>query len=118
MEDQLKHSITFLVIAIFVFVLGFILQNSITNSKDERGYELVMLENGHNQWSYEIYRDKDLLIRQVYIPAVKGNQYFNSKKDAEKTGRLVIDKLSNNASPSVSLYELFEQGIWFEEANK
>lgn len=116
MENQLRHILAFIVIA--VAILFFAIYSS-THQDDgkiaEKGeYDLVAIQNENGQWYYEIYGDTVLLIRQEHIPAVRGQQFFASKEDAEKTARLVIRKLNANQAPSVTINELFEHGITFK----
>lgn len=65
-------------------------------------------------WIYEVYNGDDLFIRQEYIPAVKGQQVFISKADAEKIGNLVMGKLIENKMPVVSIKELDANAIHFK----
>ncbi len=81
----------------------------IARSQPDRNsaYELVLLKNGQSQqWAYEIYRGKKLIIRQERVPAASGLHYFTKKGDAEKAGRLVIKKLKERKTPSLTAKEL------------
>ena len=59
-----------------------------------------------NGFGYEITNNKKVLIKQNYIPAIQENKPFFSKEDANKVASLVINKLKNRSSPTVSLREL------------
>ena len=67
--------------------------------------ELVK-ENGN--WGYEIRKNKQLVIRQIQVPALMGEYRFKTKKDAEKVGARVVFKLNNKETPGISLQELKE----------
>jgi len=58
-------------------------------------------------WGYDIYLNEKKYIHQTTIPSVPGTVGFSSKKDAEKVGNLVIDKINRNEMPpSVTPEEL------------
>lgn len=76
-------------------------------------YSLSVLKE-KNGWYYEVSLNDKLLIKQLYIPAVKGNQYFRSKKDAKKVGELMIHKLKNKKTPTITYNDLKENNITFE----
>lgn len=72
-------------------------------------YEVVKIDSG---WAYKIYKNKKVFINQPFIPAVRGTHYFKTKKDAELTAQLVIDKMSKkNGLPSVTIEELDSIGV-------
>lgn len=57
-------------------------------------------------WGYSIsYQDK-IIIKQSIIPAVNENKSFSTQEDALKTARLVVKKLNQNLSPTVTENEL------------
>lgn len=68
-------------------------------------------ENKPGSWGYIIEFNHHLLIRQFTIPALEGEQPFNSKNDAEKVGILVTSKLNQSLHPSVTKRELAALGI-------
>ncbi|HEY5408115.1 MAG TPA: DUF4907 domain-containing protein [Ginsengibacter sp.] len=57
-------------------------------------------------WGYNILVDHKIFIHQDIIPAVQGNRAFASKEDAEKTSRLIIQKITSKKLPSVTKREL------------
>lgn len=59
-----------------------------------------------NGFGYLIISEEKILIKQSYIPAIQENKPFYSKEDADKVANLVINKLQNKTSPTVSLKEL------------
>lgn len=57
-------------------------------------------------FGYVITSGDKILIKQSYIPAIQESKPFYSKEDANKVANLVIDKLNNKTSPTVSLKDL------------
>lgn len=69
----------------------------------------VIIYKIHNEyWAYKIELKGKIIIRQEHIPAVNKNNYFNSQKDAEQVGNLVLKKLLERPDefPDISLKEL------------
>ena len=57
-------------------------------------------------WGYTIsYKDK-ILIKQTIIPVISETKSFSSENDALKVAGLVVKKLSQNTSPSVTKNDL------------
>ncbi|MEZ0182802.1 DUF4907 domain-containing protein [Flavobacterium oncorhynchi] len=57
-------------------------------------------------WGYSIsYKDK-IIIKQSIIPVISDNKSFSTQEDALKTAHLVVEKLSQNLSPTVNKNEL------------
>lgn len=70
-------------------------------------YTFKILPSNNHTWCYDIYKEKKMLIHQINIPGLPGNDGFRSKSDAEKVARLVIKKLkSGEMPPTVTLDEL------------
>jgi hypothetical protein len=69
--------------------------NSVNNSV----YSLKLITVENNTWCYDIYKNNKLLIHQTSIPGLSGKYGFKSKSDAEKVGRLVIEKLTKGEMP-------------------
>ncbi|RED21938.1 uncharacterized protein DUF4907 [Flavobacterium cutihirudinis] len=64
-------------------------------------------------WGYTIaYKDK-ILIKQSVIPVITDNKSFESKEDALKVGNLVIQKLNEHSSPTVTKNDLILLKIKF-----
>ncbi|MGV6831159.1 MAG: DUF4907 domain-containing protein [bacterium] len=64
-----------------------------------------------DSWGYSVYFKNQIIIKQKYLPAVKGRQLILTEDAAEKLGLLVIDKLMNNEFPSISVDEIQELEI-------
>lgn len=57
-------------------------------------------------WGYSIsYKDK-IIIKQSIIPVINDNKSFSTEEDALKTADLVVKKLKQNLSPTVTKNEL------------
>ncbi|GAA4112584.1 hypothetical protein GCM10022393_11110 [Aquimarina addita] len=77
-------------------------------------YSLEVKElSDHYGWYYEIYIDDTLLIKQKNIPGAYGYQFFKSKKDAKKIALLVVDKLVQEITPTITKAELDSCNIDF-----
>lgn len=60
-------------------------------------------------WGYDIIKDDKIYIHQEIIPAVEGFKSFSSKKEAEKVGNLVLQKIKNKEGgglPQVTVEEI------------
>jgi hypothetical protein len=101
--------IIILCVAFFYFPPGNVEKNAV----NETSFALQVIEQD-SFWIYEVYNDDNLFIRQEYIPAVKGQQGFTSKADAEKIGNLVMRKLIENKMPVVSIKDLNANAIHFK----
>lgn len=57
-------------------------------------------------WGYTISHNDKIIIKQSIIPVIDKNVSFRSEKDALKVGQLVIEKLNNNLSPTITKNDL------------
>lgn len=57
-------------------------------------------------WAYRITHKGKPLIYQENIPAIAGNHPFKNRRDAQRTGQLVLHKLENHAHPALSIREI------------
>ncbi len=117
MLSQAKYIVISICMVLLIIFLGFFMvENDATDvKKNDAIYELVSAKEDSGGWSYKIFYRRQLLIKQEYIPAVRGKQLFSSKKDAEKVGKLVIDKLKSNRSPTITIVDLQNYRVKFEE---
>ncbi len=77
----------------------------------EQNYSIELLE-GENGWGYNILLNGKAFIRQPNIPAIPGNQGFDSKEKAQKTADFVLNKIKNGIMPpSTSKEELENLGV-------
>jgi hypothetical protein len=66
----------------------------------------IIAAAGHS-FGYDIYSGSKILIHQVSIPGLPGNQGFTRRKDAEKVAALVTKKLEKHIMPpTVSRQEM------------
>ena len=84
-----------------------------TSHADSIEISLLQFDSG---WGYNILINNKLYIHQPHIPAVSGNQLFQSKEDAEHTANVMVNKIRNNEMPpSVSVQELESLGVKFNK---
>jgi len=57
-------------------------------------------------WGYTISNDSKILIKQSIIPVISQVKSFDSENDALKVANLVVKKLNQNISPSVTKKDL------------
>ena len=82
-----------------------VLKDSIESSsfqiaqQDTLDWSFVLIPSVKQTWGYDIYRNNKLLIHQLSIPSVAGNEGFKRKLDAEKVAKLVIEKLKKGEMP-------------------
>ncbi|SMC51879.1 DUF4907 domain-containing protein [Cellulophaga tyrosinoxydans] len=62
--------------------------------------------NVGNGYGYYIKTYDKTLIKQNFIPAIQGEKSFVTKKDAQKVANLVMEKITENESPVVTVNEL------------
>ena len=88
--------------------IGILAVSSAEEDQEEHaaGYELLVSKKDSERWIYEVYQNKKLIIRQERIPAVEGTYYFTKKEDAVLVGSLVIKKLKESKTPSLTEEEL------------
>ncbi|MEN1785587.1 MAG: DUF4907 domain-containing protein [Bacteroidota bacterium] len=97
--------------AALILVLGIAL-NGILAHRSSEEYRLVS-QKSESGWVYHIYRKNQLLIRQNTIPGIADNKAFETKEDAEKIGKIVIDRLQSKTTPSISKEDLKQHDISF-----
>lgn len=57
-------------------------------------------------WGYIISINNKIIIKQTIIPAISESKSFKSEKEALAVGRLVLDKLNSDNSPTITKNEL------------
>ncbi|WP_417873578.1 DUF4907 domain-containing protein [Xanthomarina gelatinilytica] len=114
MKNIITYIIIFLTITFVVIYLSlcFYKQKEITRFGTH--LELVLKETPDG-WCYEIYKNDKIFIKQDIIPVVSGNQIFKSKEDAKKIGVLVLNKLKNHESPTITLEDLENNNIYYKK---
>lgn len=70
-------------------------------------YEVVVSENGTNNFGYQILQDEKVMINQQTIPAIPGNSGFSTKEKAKRAGEFMLSKIKRGSfPPTVSPAEL------------
>jgi len=90
-----------IILALFTVITGVL----ITLAVRGHFYDVELYQSG-NGWGYDILKKENIYIHQPFMPAVEGEVPFPDKKSARKTGRLVIKKIRNQESPSVTKEEI------------
>ena len=90
-------------------LIGLFILFSCDAKHDKKIYMETINENG--RWGYEIFINNKRYIHQEVIPAVAGNKYFASEREAELVGKLVLRKMMNKETPTVNTGELKQLGI-------
>ena len=88
--------------------------NSTTKSTSaSNGYTYnVVLNDSGNEWGYQLFQGNNMVIKQMYIPAIQGNYGFETKEKAEIAAQFVLNKLENNIfPPAISPKELDSLGV-------
>jgi hypothetical protein len=62
-------------------------------------------------WGYQIIIKNKVLIDQPFIPGLPGKLAFPDKKSAAKTGKIVLQRLLNHQSPTITEEDIKEMGI-------
>lgn len=73
--------------------------------KKSTGVYVETVRNGEG-WGYNIYVKGRLVVNQTVMPAVSGNKPFPCEAAAEKTARLVVEKVGKGGMPTVSIEEV------------
>ena len=57
-------------------------------------------------WGYSISYKEKTIIKQSIIPVISDNKSFATEEDALKVGQLVVEKLNQQTSPTVTKNDL------------
>ncbi|MDI1256664.1 MAG: DUF4907 domain-containing protein [Flavobacterium sp.] len=60
----------------------------------------------NQDWGYCILKNNKIIIKQSTIPTYTNLVRFKSQKDALKVGELVVDRIKNNLSPTITKKDL------------
>lgn len=85
-----------------LFILFFLLLTA-CSKKEAFQIEAIKTTSG---WGYTIANKDKILIKQTIIPVISETKSFNSEEDALKVANLVVKKLHQNISPSVTKNDL------------
>lgn len=98
-------SFSFLLCVVFTVACN---KGTKVSGKSEYSMQVVK-EDGY--WGYDIRKGKQIVIHQIRVPAVAGEQRFKTKNDARKVGEKVLSNLDNNKPPGVGIKDLEELGV-------
>lgn len=111
-----KRDRILLVFSIIMILAGagifFYKKGSGSSSKDLLRIDLQSFKTDGG-WGFDIKVGETFSLHQDRIPAIPGNKKFVSEDDALKTGRLMVEKIKRQHSPSVSVHELDSLGIHY-----
>ncbi len=60
----------------------------------------------NNGWGYSITMNNKTIIKQTVIPTISNEKSFKSEEDALKVGNLVLGRIKQHLSPTVSKKDL------------
>lgn len=73
------------------------------NNKQDLSLESIKTPTG---WGYVIKKNDKIIIRQSIIPVIQNIKSFENEEDALKTGNLVLEKLKQQTSPTITKKDL------------
>ncbi|NRS87309.1 hypothetical protein HNQ02_000209 [Flavobacterium sp. 7E] len=89
-------------------VLLLIFLNTSCNRANNLKLESIKTTNG---WGYTIKENDKIIIKQSIIPVIANNRSFETEEDALKVGAVVLQKLKDNTSPTLSKNDLTSLAI-------
>ncbi len=90
----------------FLCLFAFALMVTLSACQQKTAFDAHVFPVGATSWGYAITVEGKPFIRQEYIPGLSGRVPFSSKKDAKKVVNLVIEKLENGQSPTITQEDL------------
>lgn len=85
-----------------IFLLGFLI---FIFSQKEENLQVQSIKT-NSGWGYAISKNKKIIIKQTIIPVISQQKSFATEKEALKIGNLVLHKLENNISPTITKKDL------------
>jgi hypothetical protein len=98
-QKNFQYFLNLLTIIISIGLLIFIF------SQKEGGFQVQSIKT-NNGWGYAITKDKRIIIKQTIIPVISQRKSFATEKEALQIGNLVLHKLENNISPTITKKDL------------
>lgn len=89
-------------------ILLLIFLNTSCNRANNLKLESIKTTNG---WGYTIKENDKIIIKQSIIPVIANNRSFETEEDALKVGTIVLQKLKDNDSPTISKNDLTSLAI-------
>jgi len=87
---------------LIIFLLGTIIF-VFCKKEDNLKVESIKTPNG---WGYTILKNDKIIIKQTIVPVVSQHKSFQTKKEALAVGKLVLQKLNSNLSPTITKKDL------------
>ena len=95
------------IIGIAIVIAACIWIKALKQQTEKRKTHIVSnVFKGRNGWGYDILVNDTLFIHQETVPASAGNKGFQTRKQAEQTALLIINKMKRRQLPSVTTFEL------------
>ena len=104
----MKMTKKYLFYGLGIILLIVLILSQTTTKKTSLSLEVIQIEDG---WGYEVLIDHKIYISQKCIPVIDGNQAFQTKNDALKVGELLVRKLKNKLTPTITREELINLKI-------
>lgn len=102
------YSIVAILIVIIILPIVLIRWNASSTIKPNNlnlPYKYNIFKDQSN-FGYVITMNNKIVIKQTHIPAINGVKHFESYKQTEAFASLVVYKLMNKLSPSISKFEV------------
>jgi len=93
-------------------LLFFVLVLYLTACTEKKSFQIKSFKTVSG-WGYTIGNSDKILIKQSIIPVISEVKSFSTEEDALKTGRLVVEKLNKDLSPTVTKNDLILLKIKF-----
>lgn len=84
-------------------LLGFLMLIFACSKKDELNLESIKTSTG---WGYVIKNNDRIIIKQSIIPVIPSQKSFETEQQALKVGNLVLQKLKDKTSPTITKKDL------------
>jgi hypothetical protein len=104
-----KHS--GIIAIVFIAALAVVFYFTFRNGKEDKAFVEPRAIQTSNGWGYDIVVDGKTYIHQEMIPAISDKRGFKTKEDALLVAHKVIEKISTNQLPTITLDDLKELGI-------
>lgn len=90
----------------FLILQPKLLKNIFSSKETLHGLSIETFEISKGGYGYDIILNERVIIKQEIIPSISSNVPFRTEKDAEKTAKLVVEKLKCKQLPFVTQKEL------------
>ena len=84
-------------------LLSFLILFFACSKKDELNLESIKTPTG---WGYVIKNNDRIIIKQSIIPVIPSQKSFETEQQALKVGNLVLQKLKDKTSPTITKKDL------------